>query len=258
MPALDKKTLSYGVLIRGEKMNGSGFYLRKNHKLFLVTAKHVLFDSSEMLLSDKIYVKSYNFFRKAESYFSLDLSKLEILKKGYTDVALVHFADIPENDDADDFSINMLEGYNAEGEMGNLMVAPVSIIEPLKNVSISNDVYILGYPQSLGAEGSNQIEKDRPLIRKGIVAGINNSNSTIILDCPTYFGNSGGIVFELDEINAIQYRYKIIGVATEYIPFHEHLYSKELNYVNTNLENSGFSVAVPMDTILELIENYYK
>jgi len=256
MPKLDQKTLSYGVLIEGERMSGSGFYIRKNKKLFVITAKHVLYDHRGTPLHEKIYITSYNLPRNQKSYFSLDMNQVSINKKDYIDVAMIHIANVPQDDDSESFDINFVEGVIPEGEMGNLMVPPASIIEPFSNVSVSNDVYILGYPQSLGSEDTKQIEKDKPLIRKGIVAGINKTNTTIILDCPAYFGNSGGIAFEFDQITATEFRYKIIGVVTDYIPFHEHLYSKELNYVNTNLENSGYSVAVPMDTIIEMIDEH--
>jgi hypothetical protein len=122
----------------------------------------------------------------------------------------------------------------------------------MKDVLISNEVFILGYPNSIGMPGASQIEQDQPLLRKGIIAGVNNSNKTIILDCPVYFGNSGGLALEVEHLPNGGKNFRVIGVVSQYIPFVEQLQSVQLKYTNTNVENSGYSVAVPMDTIFEL------
>jgi hypothetical protein len=64
------------------------------------------------------------------------------------------------------------------------------------DVLISNDVYIFGYPSSVGHSG--QLDHTRPLLRKGIVAGKNEAKNTIILDCPVHQGNSGGLALQID------------------------------------------------------------
>ena len=71
-------------------------------------------------------------------------------------------------------------------------------IKTLDEVIVGNDVIMYGYPTSLGLEKIAQIDPLRPLLRKGIVAGKNIQRSSLVLDCPAYFGNSGGPVFEIE------------------------------------------------------------
>ena len=66
------------------------------------------------------------------------------------------------------------------------------------HVLVGNDVYLFGYPTSLGLEKLPQIDVHRPLLRRRVIAGTNPEKRAIILDCPAYFGNSGGAVLELD------------------------------------------------------------
>jgi len=242
-------------LIEGESGSGSGFYLRKNNALFLVTANHVLYNKRGMLRHGVIIVTSYNNEDDQQTNkIRIDLSLVEPMLRDYIDVALIKIGNIPEEDESELFNIHVAEGISSIGVPAKLFVPPASIITKLKDVMVSNDVFILGYPSSLGSSEKSQIQKDRPLLRKGSVAGINRHNSTIILDCPAYFGNSGGMAIELEDVEVGKGVYKVIGVVSEYIPFEEHMHSVELGYTNINSENSGYSVVIPMDTILELID----
>jgi hypothetical protein len=71
-------------------------------------------------------------------------------------------------------------------------------VKTFDQVLIGNDVIMYGYPTSLGLANILQLNPDRPLLRKGIVAGKNLQQHTLILDCPIYQGNSGGPIFEID------------------------------------------------------------
>jgi hypothetical protein len=88
---------------------------------------------------------------------------------------------------------------------------------------------------------------DRPLLRKGIVAGKNPQRRSLILDSPIYFGDSGGPVFEIDR-ELLETRFRLIGVVREYVPF------AESTCTSMQLQNSGYSVAAPMDAALNLIQ----
>jgi hypothetical protein len=109
---------------------------------------------------------------------------------------------------------------------------------------------VFGYPSSLGLQNLAQIDYTRPLLRKGIVAGTNSAKRSLILDCPVYFGNSGGPVLEIDR-QAFSTNLKLIGVVIEYIPFDQHAGSQTVGL--QFLTNSGYSVAAPMDFVLELL-----
>ena len=113
-------------------------------------------------------------------------------------------------------------------------------IKKFDNVLVGNEVFIFGYPTSLSISPHIGIKK--PLLRKGIVAGKNKFLKTIILDCPAYPGNSGGLVIEIERIGVANYNLSPIGIVSEYVPFYKKV-----------TQNSGYSIVVPMDAVNELI-----
>jgi hypothetical protein len=93
----------------------------------------------------------------------------------------------------------------------------------------------------------------RPLLRKGIVAGKDGTRKHIIIDCPVYKGNSGGLAVEAEQIGLVNRKFKPIGVVVEIVPFVEQYESRQYGYVNTSIENSGYAFVEPMDRIKDLI-----
>src|SRR5438552_267375 len=65
------------------------------------------------------------------------------------------------------------------------------------HVLTANDVFVFGYPSSIGLKNIPQIDYDRPLLIKGIVAGKNAKANTIVLQGFVYPGNSGGPVLQV-------------------------------------------------------------
>jgi hypothetical protein len=112
-----------------------------------------------------------------------------------------------------------------------------------------NDVMLFGYPSSLALQALQQLDPTRPLLRKGIIAGVNPEKKSIILDCPVYFGNSGGPVLEMDR-DGFQIQLRIIGVVNQFVPFIQQAGSQtfEMQFAS----NSGYSIITPMDFVLEL------
>ena len=109
-----------------------------------------------------------------------------------------------------------------------------------KDVSIGNEVYLFGYPASI-TQINPWMDVKLPLLRKGIIAGKNEELRSIILDCPVFFGNSGGLVMEVDR-NGFEIRHVAIGIVSEYVSFEGDWF-----------QNSSYSIVVPMDYIEELI-----
>jgi len=95
-------------------------------------------------------------------------------------------------------------------------VAPFESLTRYADVDVSSQIFMFGYP-SVGLAGYAQIDSGRPLVRGGIVAGLNPTLKTIIIDAPVNHGNSGGPVVQLSRTN----RLRIIGIATQYIPVPE-------------------------------------
>jgi hypothetical protein len=133
---------------------------------------------------------------------------------------------------------------------GGFLSVAVENIKTFDKVLVGNDVIVFGYPTSLGLEKLPQLDPSRPVLRKGIVAGSDPVKKSIVLDCPIYFGNSGGPVLELDR-EAFVTHLLIIGVVSQYVPFVETAGSRTAAL--SVLTNSGYSIATPMDFVLELI-----
>jgi hypothetical protein len=74
---------------------------------------------------------------------------------------------------------------------GGIIVAPFEYLTRYTAVDISSQIFMLGYP-AIGVSGAAQIDRTRPLVRSGIVAGVNAAMKTIIIDAPVNHGNSGG------------------------------------------------------------------
>src|SRR5438132_202827 len=74
----------------------------------------------------------------------------------------------------------------------------------------------------------------------------------IIIDCLIFQGNSGGPVLQVENSN-FQKKFTIIGVVSQFVATVETWLNRNYNYSNSQVYNSGYSVVVPMDMVLELL-----
>ncbi|MGA3083773.1 MAG: hypothetical protein ABSE95_03140 [Thermodesulfobacteriota bacterium] len=141
--------------------------------------------------------------------------------------------------------IKLSDGVTVIKGSGILSIDGTKNIKLFNDVLEGNSVFMFGYPMSISKDNSF-LDIKLPLLRKGIVAGKNDRLRTIILDCPIYQGNSGGLVIEVDEKFGQKY-FKGIGLITNFVPFNSE--------GSQNAQNSGYSIAVPMDPIVELLKD---
>jgi hypothetical protein len=174
------------------------------------------------------------------------------------DVAVVRIADFVKSDADKDRpgtqTMQPLPGASIRtmAPSGFLGVA-VKATRKYEDVLVANDVLLFGYPTSLGIQEVPQLDPMRPLLRRGIVAGLNPSSKSIVVDCPSYPGNSGGPVVEADR-TAFAATFNIIGVVREFVPFAEKSVNYPINYQNVTISNSGYTMVTPMDFVLELVK----
>ena len=255
--AIPDDNLAYPVLITlGNGSSGSGFFLNTKDAVYLVTAKHVLFgENSAQILSPAMQLLSYSNDPKdaTKNIFSVDLSLVQSsgnLKPHPTEDVAVAKLFITSMNPATP-NVFPLPGVTIRSIAKNgLLGVGVDTVGRFDEVLAGNEVVLFGYPNSIGLQQIRQLDPTRPLLRKGIVAGTNLEKRSIVLDCPVYFGNSGGPVVEVDPAG-LGFKLKVIGVVDQYVPFVQVAGSPTV--AMQVLTNSGYSVITPMDFVLELV-----
>ena len=242
--AIPDDNLAYPVLVIIGNTTGSGFYLNTEKATFLVTAKHVLFDPvTKQLNAPSATLISYSrdLADTTKNIIKLDLTVLQadkdLVSRPSVDVVVVKVFDAGDSTPKGRLITTRagvtVASFAALGVLG----VDSKAVKRFDQVLTGNDVMVFGYPTSLG------------LLRKGIVAGTNPATKFLVLDCPVYFGNSGGPVLELDR-QSFGTKLSIIGVVDQYVPFVQQAGSQTIAMqVQTN---SGYSLAIPMDSVLEL------
>src|ERR1017187_754556 len=265
--AIPDDNLAYPVLINLTDcssniatIKASGFFLDTGLVVYLVTARHVLFNESEHvqpnharpLQCKKAELLSYSKDPKdkQQNHFQLDLQNLneagKVKAHATHDVAAVQVG-APRTAIKPGASgiWDILPGVQVihHTPSGPVSVSMEGVKKP-SEVLTPDDIYVFGYPSSIGMQQSPQIDYASPLIRKGIVSGINDANKTIVLDCLTFQGNSGGPVLEVTR-QAFGTEFRIIGVVSQYVPVTETWINTTLSYYNLQIHNSGYSIAEP-------------
>lgn len=144
-----------------------------------------------------------------------------------------------------ELGVKMSDGVVMMKEAGIVCIDVAKNVKLFDKVLESNDVFVFGYPTSISSNNP-LLGIKLPLLRKGIVAGKNDKLNIIILECPIYQGFSGGLVLEVKpKLGAVDVNG--IGLITNFVPFR--------NEGSKEIQNSGYSVAVPFDKILELLND---
>lgn len=253
--------LAYPVLISlSSGSSGSAFYLNYNDALFLITARHCLYSPDGILLSKDGILVSYGTDPKDSTSTQIQIDFANLNNNGHvyrhptSDVAAVKLATRGTADENGLTPLEFYEGVHVLSMSNSNMVGvdAISSVKRFSDVLVSNDVFLFGYPSSIGLKQSAQFDYARPLLRRGIISGKYEAQKTIILDCAAYYGNSGGPVIEMEQ-EGPTYKYKVCGVVSEFIPYVESWVNNMAGIENIEVSNSGYSVAVSMDPVFELI-----
>jgi len=258
---LPEDNLAYPVQVLVPDGGGTGFFVRRDRELFLVTARHVIFD----VLTGRLHAPeltlralSKDVHESAVTVIRVNAAQLEDARQIRTDeprdVAVVRLASLRTD------GLNTTPGVVVtEKSKGAIVVAPFEYLTRYADVDVSSQIFMFGYP-SVGVAGSSQIDRTRPLVRGGIVAGLNAALKTIIIDAPVNHGNSGGPVVQLSRAN----RLRIIGIATQFVPVPEDVLPLKPEAPAPGpapgtmlaLGNSGYGVVASADAIIELISRF--
>lgn len=262
---LPQDNLNYPIRILVGEGSGSGFLIEHEQDVYVVTAKHVLFRPNPTtntydLISNVArivcYLRTDAGIVDTPRIYRLDLSTMslsgDLKAHSSKDLVVVKVGSIQVKGVVS--TLNLLTSISVDQEStGSLVHYDMTRSRRFGDVEVTNEVFVLGYPSSLSTSEMQQINYDSPLARRGIVAGKNINNQSLILDCPVYGGNSGGLVLEINQSGA-QTDIHLIGVVVQFVPFVEQWRNTRFpELLNTSFQNSGYSVALPVDSIYELI-----
>lgn len=260
--AIPDDNLAYPVLVQFSDSLASGFYLNGTNSVYLVTAKHVLFGppvnhTNNGVMSLLSYDRDPK--EKGTNVVQVDMATLwragEIKGHPTADVAVVRIADLVRTDsDKQHSAIRFIAGITVSTVTHNgFLGVNMDSVQKYDEVLIGNEVLLFGYPTSLGIQESPQLDPLRPLLRRGIVAGLNPNLRSTIIDCPSYPGNSGGPVVEVDP-KGLGATFRVVGVVSQFVPFAEKSVNYPITYQNISISNSGYTIVTPMDFVLELVK----
>jgi hypothetical protein len=258
--SINSKLMEYPILIELDNGgSGTGFLIRDSTCVYLVTARHVIIGEEQLPNGSKKFGFFSNF-GKIKAYprdyevsepniINIDFNYLYSNKKltfseGH-DVLVAKIADV------DSIVVKYVDGISKTGVSTNINCFSIKELDSLKNVRAGNDVYIFGYPKSLALKELEQYDFNRPLLRKGTIAARDIRKQKVIIDCPSYPGNSGGPALMVD----FEGNCKVIGIVVAFIPLIEQWQNSVYKEIrNVNVTNSGYSVVEPMDEIFKLIK----
>ncbi len=258
MNFLPQENLSYPLRIEIGDFQATGFLLNIDNINYLVTAAHTFYDEDDGELINenfKVFAYTDDINNNLIWEFSGNIPELEkhgnILTHDDQDVTVIRFALT-----TGELSAQVFKGITINSrQKDKVCTIPGTSIATVDKVKISCETYVLGYPSAIGLEDLPQIDFERPLVKRGSVAGINFDKKTIILDCDIYKGNSGGPVLQGYQSGIGHYKMELIGMIVEFVPIENQLETTE-NISGVTTVNSGYSIALSVDIIQETINNF--
>ncbi|MCO5286198.1 MAG: trypsin-like peptidase domain-containing protein [Chitinophagaceae bacterium] len=258
--SIDPRIRASSIIIQSNLGVGSGFFLQDTltKYMYLATASHVLISNTpKPQIPDTIFITGYRENVDTDSTFRFKISIADCLKTGNllfdfnNDIALIRFAKLV---DMGTFVSTQYPPFVTKLTKETKIESwPVELSVSIEDIIPGSDLFVIGFPQSLGLQGN--FDMNRPLMRKGIVAGKDLKLNRIIGDGAVYFGNSGGIAVAI-YFKDNKFDLRLAGLVSQYIPFDESLFDKRGNQRSIDYRNSGYSVIIPSNSILSLIKQF--
>jgi hypothetical protein len=243
----------YGKLVRDDPEP-----TRREYKIFLVTAKHV--------------VQEYLLARKGD--LQARVNPKETASKGQefsipsnpSPGTATWFFHPDEKIDVAIVPINFNElrnkGFDVTFFSSDLNTATSKKMLEL-GTSAGDGIFVLGFPMNLAGK-----ERSYVIVRQGVIARLSelaeHASSTFMIDAFVFPGNSGGPVILKPEITSIQGTKNngsalLIGMILSYQPYNDVAVSAQTKQPRVIFqENSGLAEVLPMDKIEETIEAWQK
>lgn len=213
-------TLPYPVfLILSDQGNyGSGFYLQTETAVFLVTARHVIFNAPQgTILGNNMICTSSSadpVNTKEKFRLELDLSILERSKSirhhSHHDIAVIKIGGV------DNGRLTLLDGVkridSTKGEPSRILW---TAIRPGGVLRAGQAAVLSGYPTSRRISEAEGVPITLiPEPRTGALVEINQEKRELTVDTPMYKGDSGSPLFQLENLNGEQ-TIILVGIAIQ-------------------------------------------
>lgn len=261
MSIIPNNKTANAVSITSSKSKGSGVFIQYKGVLYLVTAKHVLYlelNGEYKLLDNKITLKCPSHVKNdyINRIMEIDLNDQNVWYNHNNDIAAVEIGQSSRNEKEKRWDVRYHKNvHQLEKGAYSPQLNSENTFKFLNDVKVATDVIVFGFPTSLGITNYlDFFDVDKPILRKGSVAYLNYKRSHIIIDCPVYPGNSGGPVFEVIVNESGNQEVKLIGIVSRYIPFKQEWVNYRDNLVNAEFVNSGYTVVMSTDLIIQTIE----
>jgi len=242
--------------------NGSAFFFDDgSNYAYLVTARHMLLQTNGAIRADTVDLFYYAFIgnqyptSRVHAVMNLKALGNDALIRGHRlqDVAVCRIGKVQRKEDGTRQVVRDGKYYmTVGGTTGSAISITPDMTILYTNAPVGNDIFVFGYPSSIGLQNIPQIDYDAPLLHKGILAGKNLNTHTLIIDCQIHQGSSGGPVM-LEQPAGFGARFPLVGIVSEFIPFADEWKNTRLGYANVTLYNSGYAVLVPVDALMELL-----
>lgn len=242
---IKKSVVFLGEMLGDKKavFHATGFLVSVDSVFYIVTAKHVVWDSDTKLLRNNEVFAFFNQKSGKATARSLELTKAKFgvnwvfHPNENIDVAMLPFPLDQANDD--------------------VRVIPSEIFEPASRLSELQDLFFLSYHP--GLELPDQIA---PIARRGMVSFFKD-DGTFYMDAFIFPGNSGSPVFVKSSPMTFMrggavtpgdpQGCKFVGLAGEYLPYVDVAFSAQTKRPRVTFEeNSGLARVWPVEIIAEV------
>ena len=255
----------YASTLRTPAGSGSCFFVCDSPYVYVVTARHVLFYDTMVGQPRQWQLRSteasvFGNDAGARYEYALHLGTLYLAGRirvdSFHDVAVVRVGDVA-GPCAGGPKIVFDRRFDAIVlDEGAPYAGPKGMLKKYDEVEVGSDILVLGYPTSLGLKRLPQLDYDLPLAHRGIIAGKNLKNHTIVMDVAVYPGNSGGPVVGTEVINSVRW-YVPVGIVTQYVPFDESRHNMTLSRKNKSISTtSSYSIAEPLDPVIDILNSW--
>ncbi len=241
--------LAYPVEIhREDGYSASGFFARYEDRIYLVTARHVILNETNSLQAEALHVNAFYGKPVRDFQTTIQIPLYALYQQGrvhaHADVnaAVIEIGVVAGDGTGVEVSIDYANGVELDGP--GITIVPPGIIRTLRTLRQGDPVLVGGFPHIL-REWTTGNGGRLPSAREGMIAGLDVDRAAVILDCQIDPGNSGGPVVQIIALPDGSTHFNLVGLISQSIPADE---SGERSL------STGYCVVVPMDAVLELMQ----